>query len=88
MRVSRSGPRLNDHAIGKIQAATALLPEGMRWRALCDAIADERVRRLARRQHQVVGSISQWADSTDVLDAARLWWEPLRGVYRAIADAG
>jgi hypothetical protein len=64
-----------------------VLPEGMRWRALCDAIIDERVRRLARRQHQVVGSLSQWADSTDVLDATRLWWEPLRGVYRAIADA-
>ncbi len=63
-----------------------VLPEGAHWRALREAIADERVRRLVRHQHQVVGSVSQWADSTDVLDAPP-WWDHLRQVYRTMADS-
>jgi len=63
-----------------------VLPEYMRWQLLCDAIADERVRRLVRSQRQVIGSISQWADSTDVLES-HTWWDHLRRDYREMADA-
>jgi hypothetical protein len=53
----------------------------------CDAIlariTDEDVKRLPR----YVGSISQWVDSTDVLDD-RNWAEPLRGAYDDAARRG
>jgi hypothetical protein len=94
-------PQLTPHLTAALQSETwqerdrhfaaiyrlpfTVLPEGLRWRVVCDAIIDERVRRLARRQHQLVGSISQWADSTDVLDAPA-WWTRLRRVYLETAD--
>ena len=58
-----------------------VLPPDRLWRLLCDAITDPRVRRLTRNQHQVIGAISQWADSTDVLDSPP-WWERLRRAYQ------
>jgi len=38
-----------------------------------------------RDPHLIVGSISQWADSTDVL--CEIWWNPLRRMYREVIDA-
>jgi hypothetical protein len=53
--------------------------------ALIARITDERVLRLTRNQLALVGSISQWADSTDVLDSPA-WWQRLRHVYAEIAE--
>ena len=50
------------------------------WGALRDAVADEGLRRLMGDQHAIIGSTSQWADSTDV--HSRRWDDPLRAVYR------
>ncbi len=54
------------------------------WRALRDAVEDEALRRLMADQHAIIGSTSQWADSTDVL--CRRWDAPLRALYRSALD--
>lgn len=51
------------------------------WGALRDAVQDEALRRLMADQHAIIGSTSQWADSTDV--RSRRWDGPLRAVYRS-----
>jgi hypothetical protein len=48
--------------------------------ALGARITDEEVRRLPRH----AGSISQWVDSTDILDYPH-WLEPLRGAYAEVS---
>jgi hypothetical protein len=47
------------------------------WPAIRAAIVDEEVKRLPAH----LGSISQWADSTDVLSYPH-WFVPLRALYR------
>lgn len=54
------------------------------WQALRNQIQDEALRRLAADQHAIIGSTSQWADSTDVL--AGRWVAPLRALYRGALD--
>jgi hypothetical protein len=53
----------------------------------CEAIeariTDQAIKQLPRH----VGSISQWADSTDVLDYSA-WWQPLRTAYQGVAPPG
>jgi hypothetical protein len=51
------------------------------WGALRDAVEDKALRRLMADQHAIIGSTSQWTDSTDI--HSRRWDGPLREVYRS-----
>jgi hypothetical protein len=57
---------------------------GRFWQALRAAITVPEVKRLVGEQHAIIGSTSQWADSTDVL--SRRWDAPLRALYRSAFD--
>ncbi len=58
---------------------------GRFWEVLRRQIQDPQVKRLVRDQHLIIGGVSQWADSTDVL--AGNWREPLRRMYREAIEA-
>ena len=59
-----------------------VLDEGVLVKALTERIQDPDVQRLSRNQHLIIGSTTQWADSTDAL--SRRWYDSQRALYRAV----
>jgi len=54
------------------------------WQALRAVVVDTEVQRLMADPHAIIGSTTQWADSTDV--RARRWDAPLQALYGSVLD--